>query len=72
MHDARVQIKGGQRRRGEIISVDLSLFALLYNTNVMNKLKFNDLFKTKTKFFLTAHIFYNIQNTPLSTQRKKV
>ena len=30
------------RRRGETISVDLGLFVLLYNTNLMNELKFND------------------------------
>ena len=34
-------IEGGLRRRGGIISVDLSLFVLLYNTNFMKELKFN-------------------------------
>ena len=29
-------------RRGETVSVDLSLFVLICNTNLMNKLKFND------------------------------
>ena len=31
--------------RGGIISVDLSLFVLLYDTNFMNKLNINDFFK---------------------------
>ena len=31
----------GLRRRGENISVDLSLFVLFYNTDFMNKLKLN-------------------------------
>ena len=35
------------RRRGGNISVDFALIVLLYNTNFMNKLKFNDLFKIK-------------------------
>ena len=29
-------------RRGETVSVDLSLFVFICNTNLMNKLKFND------------------------------
>ena len=36
------------RMMGVNISVDLSLFVLLCNTNFMKKLKFNDFFKTKT------------------------
>ena len=44
---ALLYIKVGFRRRGGNISVDLSLFVSLYNTNFMNKLKFNDFFKTK-------------------------
>ena len=31
----------------EFFSVDLSLFVLLYITNFMNKLEFNDFFKTE-------------------------
>ena len=46
------------RRRGGNISINLSLFVLLYNTNVMNKLKFNDL-KINS---LTGPIFFNLQN----------
>ena len=42
-------IQGSLRRRGGNIYVDLSLFVLLYNTNFMNKLKFNDFLKLKTK-----------------------
>ena len=44
-----------------------SLFVLLYNTNFMNKLKFNDILKTKNdKQFIdcTVHIFFNLQNHP--------
>ena len=37
------------RRKSGNIYVDLSLFVLLYNTNFMNKLKFNDLKKLRTK-----------------------
>ena len=39
----------GFRRRGGNISADLSLFALLYYTNFMNKLKCNDFLKTKNE-----------------------
>ena len=42
---AHAHIYGGVWRRGGTISVDLSLFVLLYNTNFMNKLIFYDLFK---------------------------
>ena len=38
----RIYISIGLRRRGGNISVDLSLFVLLYNTHFMNKPKFND------------------------------
>ena len=53
-------------RRSGIISVDLSLFVLLYNSNFMNSLKFNDInkkFKT-TNNTLTVQIFYYQQNHP--------
>ena len=43
------------------ISVDLSLFVLLYNTNFIHKLKFNDL---KIINYLTLQIFENLQNNP--------
>ena len=47
------------------MSVDLSLFTLLYNTNFTNKLKFNDFFKLKTKNnTLTIQTFYNPENQP--------
>ena len=38
-------IAHGVRRKGGTISVDLSVFVLLKNTNFVNKLKFNDLKK---------------------------
>ena len=40
-----VHISVGLRRREGNISVDLSLSVSLYNTKIMNKLKFNDLKK---------------------------
>ena len=44
---------GGLRRRGANISVDLFLFALIYITNCMTKLKFNNFFKNlKQKIIL--------------------
>ena len=53
------------------MSVDLSLFTLLYNTNFTNKLKFNDFFKLKTKNnTLTIQLFIIQKINPLSTQRK--
>ena len=53
------------------MSVDLSLFTLLYNTNFTNKLKFNDFFKLKTKKnTLTIQLFIIQKINPLSTQRK--
>ena len=51
-------------KRGRTISVDLSLFVLFYNTNFMNKLKFNDFFKLKIFFF-------NIKITQLSNLIEK-
>ena len=41
---ARAHISVGLGRRGGNISVDLSLFVLLYNTNFMTNLKFNNIF----------------------------
>ena len=43
---ARAHFSVGIERRGGNISVDLPLFVLLYKTNFINKLKFNDFFKT--------------------------
>ena len=42
-------IRGFNEEGGGNISVDLSLFVLLYNTSFMKKLKFNDFLKTKKK-----------------------
>ena len=68
---ARSHVSVGLRRRGGNISVDLSLFVLLYNTNFMNKLKFNNLNKFKTQNnTLTVKISIVYKITPLSTQRK--
>ena len=49
--------KGGLRRRGRIISVDLSLFVLYYNENFINKINFDDFqeIKNKIKFFDITH-----------------
>ena len=44
-HCTCAYILGGLRTRGGNISVDLPLFVLLYNTNFMNKLKFNKFLK---------------------------
>ena len=57
------------RRRVGYIYVDYSLFVLLYNTNFMNKIKFNDSMKLKIINWL--HNFSSIYKiTPFSTQRK--
>ena len=53
----------GSRRRGGNISVDLSLFVLLYNTNVIKN--FNLMFFQELKMknnSLTIHIFFSLQN----------
>ena len=47
----RIYASDGLKRRGGNISVDLSLFVLLYFTNLMKILKFNDL-KKKLKMKL--------------------
>ena len=60
----RIQYISWRRRRGENISVDLSLFVLLYNANFMNKLKFYDLKKKANNNSLTVHIIFNLQNHP--------
>ena len=52
------------KRRDGTISVDLYLFVLFYNTNFMNKLKFNDFFKLKI-------LFFNIKITQLSNLIEK-
>ena len=65
------------------MSVDLSLFVLHYNTNLMNKLKLNDFLKTTSKNnSLTVQILVHLQNHPtfhseerlvnLHSERKRV
>ena len=44
----RAHILGSLRRKGGNISVDLSLFALLFNIYFRKKFKFNDLKKLKS------------------------
>ena len=56
-------ISVGLRRRGGTISVDLSLFVLLYNANFINKLKFNDFF-WKLKQFIDCKKMFSLQNQP--------
>ena len=48
----------------EIVSVDLSLFVLLYITNFMSNLKFKDFLKTKN-ISLTIRFFFILQNHPI-------
>ena len=49
---ARLHISDGLRSiGGENNSVDLSLFVLIYITNFINQLKFNDFLKTKSDIF---------------------
>ena len=53
--------------RGGNIFVDLSLFVLLYNSNIMNKIKFTDFVKNKKQkhiIVLYVQIFDNLQNPP--------
>ena len=52
------------------VNADLSLFVLPFNTNFMNKLKFND-FKNK-KNALTENFSLIYKIIPLSTQGGKV
>ena len=47
---------------GGNISVDLSMFVLLYNTNFLNKLQFNDLKNPKNLLAITKIL--NLQNHP--------
>ena len=62
---ACAHLLGGLGRRGGNISVDLSLVVLLYNTNFLNKLKFNDFLKLKTENnSLIVQIFFNIHSPP--------
>ena len=62
---------GGLRRRNRNISVDLSWFVLLYNTNFNNKLIFKDFFKNlNIKKFIDCTIFSVNKITPLTTLRK--
>ena len=72
MRKLRIQYISWRRRRGENISVDLSLFVLLYNANFMNKLKFYDLKKNSKQ--ITIHRLYTLFSiykiTPLSAWRK--
>ena len=63
MRNALISV--GLRRRGGNISVNLSLFVLLYYTNFKYKLKFNDLKKLNTNNnLLTLQIFFNLQKSP--------
>ena len=57
----------GLRRRGWNISVDLSLFVLLFNSNFIKKL--NSMIKKKI-FLLNNQLFSIYKVTPFSTQRK--
>ena len=66
-------IQGGVRRRGGNISVDFSLYVLLYYTKFMMKLKFHDFLKFKTKLTTwTVPIHNSIirKISSLSTQGK--
>ena len=66
-------ISVGLRRRSRNISVDLSLFVLLYNTDFMNKLKFNDFLKLKKLLnSLTVQIFFNLRNHPTFNSEKRL
>ena len=67
---AGAHVSDGLRRRGGNISVDLSLFALLYNTNVKNKLKFNDQNNYLQNNSLTAKTIFNLQNHPFLLRGK--
>ena len=54
------------RRRGGNNSVELSLLVLLYNTKLINKLKFNIYKKPKLKIrnSMIIQIFMNLENHP--------
>ena len=67
-----VHISVGLRRRGGNISVDLSLSVSLYNTKIMNKLKFNDLKKTLKNEFIDCTSFFNVQNHPTFHARERL
>ena len=60
-------VEGGVIRRAGNVSVDLSLFVLLFNTEFMNQFKFDVFFISETNITWTEKIYYN---TPLSNQRK--
>ena len=61
------------RRRGGNISVDFSLFVLLYETNFKNKHKLKDFINIKnTGNSLNVHMFFNLQNPPTVHSEEKV
>ena len=54
----------GLRRRGGQMSVDLSLFVILYTTNFINKLKVNDFLKLETKIIDWLYKFFKSTKPP--------
>ena len=52
------------KEEGRHISMELSLFVLVHNTNFMNKLKFNEYKKLKQINSLIEQIFLNLLNHP--------
>ena len=63
---ADILVSVGVRRRNGKMSVNLSLFVLLYNTNFMNKLTVYSIICYNLKKFidLPVQFFFNLQNHP--------
>ena len=74
LHDVRIYIiiQVSLRSRGGNISEDLSLFYFAYNTNFINKLKFNDLKTIKNTNSMTVQVFFNLQNHPTFHSEERV
>ena len=72
MH-VRITYIVGLREKGRNMSEGLSFvcFTLKYKLHEQTEIQCRVFFKRKTKYnSLTVHIFFNLQITPLSTQRK--
>ena len=57
------RISVGLQRRGGKISVGFPFYVLLYNTNLMNKLKFNDFLQIKTKKKVLTNVLYSTKSS---------
>ena len=69
---ADILVSVGVRRRNGKMSVNLSLFVLLYNTNFMNKLTVYSIICYNLKKFIDLPIFFQSTKSPHLPLRGKV